>query len=94
MVNRKDKYIRSIHVTDIDENIDKDISIIFDWISKSIDVNTDNIEPFYNPISLYSEDIIYQREDSSEDCFPREDLQRYTSCKDNNFFTVPKVINR
>ncbi|HED06283.1 MAG TPA: Asp-tRNA(Asn)/Glu-tRNA(Gln) amidotransferase subunit GatC [Ignavibacteria bacterium] len=72
------------------QDFTKQLNQILEYIEKLNELNTENIEPLSHP----SEGSNVFREDIVKESIKREDALRNAPDKDEEYFKVPKVIER
>ena len=91
MIN-KNKLINSIYLTEKNfKNIEKDLESILVWQEKLKSINTENVPPLFTTTEYTREFISFQ------DGLPlrsRCNVLQNASLKDNDYFIVPKIINK
>ncbi len=84
-----EKIFKSAGFLDVDTEVSNDLEKIIEWQKVLKEVNIDNIEPLYNTIGdnegIYNKDIAIKNND---------DILGNIEEKDDNFFLVPKVIDK
>jgi aspartyl-tRNA(Asn)/glutamyl-tRNA(Gln) amidotransferase subunit C len=72
------------------ENLTKDMNKILDYIDQLNELNTDNIEPLSHPLDLSN----VMREDKLIESISRQEVFKNAPSHNDEFFKVPKVINK
>lgn len=72
------------------ENLTKDMNKILDYMDQLNELDTDNIEPLSHPLDLSN----VMREDNLKESISREEVFKNTPSHNEEFFKVPKVINK
>lgn len=72
------------------ENFTSELNEILNYIEKLNELNTENIEPLSHPI----ENINVFREDQLKPSIDREEALKNAPSSTEEFFKVPKVINK
>lgn len=86
-----EKIFKASGMLKVNNNIKNDIVKIIEWQNLLREVNINGVEPLYNTIG--DENVLYQQDCSNDKC-EKEDIFENAPEKENNFFLVPKVINR
>ena len=86
-----EKIFKASGMLKVNNNIKNDIVKIIEWQNLLREVNINGVEPLYNTIG--DENVLYQQDSSNDKC-EKEDIFENTPEKEDNFFLVPKVINR
>ncbi|MBZ0184567.1 MAG: Asp-tRNA(Asn)/Glu-tRNA(Gln) amidotransferase subunit GatC [Melioribacteraceae bacterium] len=72
------------------ENLTKDMNKILDYMDQLNELDTDNIEPLSHPLDLSN----VMREDNLKESISREEVFKNAPSHNEEFFKVPKVINK
>lgn len=84
-----EKIFKSAGFLEVDEEVSNDLEKIIEWQKVLKEVNIDNVEPLYNTIGdneyIYTDDNPVK---SNDDIFGNIEE------KEDNFFLVPKVIDK
>lgn len=72
------------------ENLTKDMNKILDYMDQLNELDTDNIEPLSHPLDLSN----VMREDKLKESISRDDVFKNAPSHNEEFFKVPKVINK
>lgn len=72
------------------ENLTKDMNKILDYMDQLNELDTDNIEPLSHPLDLSN----VMREDKLKESISREEVFKNAPSHNEEFFKVPKVINK
>ncbi|MAT58035.1 MAG: Asp-tRNA(Asn)/Glu-tRNA(Gln) amidotransferase GatCAB subunit C [Ignavibacteriae bacterium] len=72
------------------ENLTKDMNKILDYMDQLNELDTDNIEPLSHPLDLSN----VMREDNLKESISRDDVFKNAPSHNEEFFKVPKVINK
>lgn len=72
------------------ENFTSELNEILNYVEKLNELNTENIEPLSHPI----ENINVFREDQLKPSIDREEALKNAPSSTEEFFKVPKVINK
>ena len=86
-----EKIFKASGMLRINNNIKNDIIKIIEWQNLLKEVNIEGVEPLYNTIE--DENILYQQDSMNNKC-GEEDIFGNAPEKEDNFFLVPKVINK
>lgn len=71
-----------------EENLEKDLTKILDWMDKLNEIDTENVQPLIH----MSEELNVLREDVVNNGIKHEDALANAPKKDSNYFRVPKFL--
>ncbi len=72
------------------ENFTYELNEILNYVEKLNELNTENVEPLSHPIENFN----VFREDKLQPSIDREDALKNAPSRTDEFFKVPKVINK
>ncbi len=80
--------IASLELSDTEkEDLKDDMENILDWFSRLDEINTESVEPAFQPIDVKNE----MREDEVEETLERKEALGNTDNKEDGFFKGPKI---